>query len=70
MNDSSPDEEVVIINSSSIDFEEEEDDIPDMSHVSVVKVGDEFDSRSNADSLWNSLDGLLFFSLFTFSPKM
>lgn len=59
VDDSSPEEEVIVINSSSLDFGEEEDDGPDMSHVSVVKVGDEFDSRIN-DSMWNSLDGNFF----------
>ncbi|KAG8307804.1 hypothetical protein J6590_013501 [Homalodisca vitripennis] len=53
----SPEEEVIVINSSgiSVDFGAEEDG-PDMSHVSVVKVGDE--SASGHDSLWNSLDGM------------
>lgn len=65
VDDSSPEEEVIVINSSSLDFGEEEDDGPDMSHVSVVKVGDEFDSRIN-DSMWNSLDGNFFSYLLIF----
>lgn len=40
-----------------MDFDEEEDDSPDKSHVSVVKVGDEYDST--ADSLWNLESRLL-----------
>ncbi|XP_054261410.1 serine/threonine-protein kinase 10 isoform X2 [Macrosteles quadrilineatus] len=59
VDDSSPnsEEEVIVINSSSMDFGDEEDG-PDMSHVSVVKVGDESDSRATPDSMWNSVDGM------------
>lgn len=61
VNKQSTEEEVVVISSTLVD-DDFEDDGPDMSHVSVVTVGEDNDnvkdSRIGSDINWNSMEGM------------